>query len=541
MDEIVDNPFLPTPLHVLFQLPDGRVPLARELLRRNSDAKKQRREDAPVPREFVADLTLSFEQRALFHEVSSGGGSMHTLTTSELAAAVHGSQVPFVALLLAHSADVAALLARTDKWQRNAVHMAARAGNTKAVALMQLDKRTLSAQDTTGHTPLHSAAMHGYAETLAALVDGGQTLGDWAMIRTTRGPANLTFSEIQPRSRPPYETPRTGRPNHEPSLTARTVGGDWEEDGGNSADVLDPVLLGRGGECSIDTRHVSDLTPVEFLFEYLVPGRPVRLQGATVSSEWQFREAWARKKLLANHGGIVLPHSDIPYEELFTSQPGHATGASTLAQFINHMPTMNERLKDTSVGARGATPPYIFFGGINKSDPLLADAFPLVPEFLRFESSTSTSDSEPVDWTVAPAATQWYLGPPGSGAPIHFHQDAWNALAYGSKRWLLLPPGESRYSSQPILDLLTSSDFASSLMQPEHPAEDSDAGAGDKDSSTSTHQGPEVAAPLECVQAAGEVMFIPNNWGHAVLNLESVVGVAVEFGWGPKPKSKGGE
>jgi hypothetical protein len=30
---------------------------------------------------------------------------------------------------------------------------------------------------------------------------------------------------------------------------------------------------------------------------------------------------------------------------------------------------------------------------------------------------------------------QFYLGPPGSGAPSHHHKDAWNALAHGQKRW----------------------------------------------------------------------------------------------------------
>lgn len=41
------------------------------------------------------------------------------------------------------------------------------------------------------------------------------------------------------------------------------------------------------------------------------------------------------------------------------------------------------------------------------------------------------------------------------------------------------------------------------------------------------------SAVLECVQAARDIMFVPNSWGHAVLNLESVVGVAVGFesGW----------
>jgi hypothetical protein len=36
--------------------------------------------------------------------------------------------------------------------------------------------------------------------------------------------------------------------------------------------------------------------------------------------------------------------------------------------------------------------------------------------------------------------------------------------------------------------------------------------------------------PLECVQNAGEVLFVPTGWLHAVLNMEDSIGLAVEVG-----------
>ena len=33
----------------------------------------------------------------------------------------------------------------------------------------------------------------------------------------------------------------------------------------------------------------------------------------------------------------------------------------------------------------------------------------------------------------------------------------------------------------------------------------------------------------ECQQEAGDIMYVPCEWGHAVLNLEDTVGMAVEF------------
>lgn len=183
VDDGGPNPYLPTPIHVLLQLPDERVQLARELLRRNSAAGPAQgtptgldavpvdgsfnQTDAYAPEQFADGLLFSTELRALFEGISRGGGAMHTLTMGDLALAVHSWQLPFLVLLLAHSADAPALVARTDAWQRNVAHMAARAGNTRAVSLLPLREEALSAQDFMGRTALHAAAMHGYTATVS--------------------------------------------------------------------------------------------------------------------------------------------------------------------------------------------------------------------------------------------------------------------------------------------------------------------------------------------------------------------------------------
>ena len=37
---------------------------------------------------------------------------------------------------------------------------------------------------------------------------------------------------------------------------------------------------------------------------------------------------------------------------------------------------------------------------------------------------------------------------------------------------------------------------------------------------------------LQCRQESGDVLFVPEAWGHAVLNVGESVGVASEFQWG---------
>lgn len=43
---------------------------------------------------------------------------------------------------------------------------------------------------------------------------------------------------------------------------------------------------------------------------------------------------------------------------------------------------------------------------------------------------------------------QFYLGSKDTGAPMHYHTNpAWNALIYGKKGWVLLPPSQAAFSS----------------------------------------------------------------------------------------------
>lgn len=135
---------------------------------------------------------------------------------------------------------------------------------------------------------------------------------------------------------------------------------------------------------------------------------------------------------------------------------------------------------------------------------------------------------------LPPPKPQFYLGPPGSGAPMHLHKDAVNALAHGRKRWWLLPPGKALYSSVPISHWLTESFPESAAAQ----GRDVDGGSGSSSRGNSNSSGAQPSQPslpswashaLECTQGAGDVMYVPRGWGHAVLNTRTSVGFALEF------------
>ena len=124
------------------------------------------------------------------------------------------------------------------------------------------------------------------------------------------------------------------------------------------------------------------------------------------------------------------------------------------------------------------------FDGMNSS---LADAI-VYPEVFDEENMRVTSP-------------QWLLAPPDTGAPIHFHGNAINALVHGRKLWTFLPPRHSLYSTKHI----------SKWINEEYP------------------QLNEAGKTFQCIQEAGDFLFVPDGWAHGVVNLAESVGYALGF------------
>lgn len=100
--------------------------------------------------------------------------------------------------------------------------------------------------------------------------------------------------------------------------------------------------------------------------------------------------------------------------------------------------------------------------------------------------------------------TQFTLGLPATGTPIHIHNSAWNALFAGRKLWVMLRP--------PHGELSVRHPFQRRLP-------------GDREMGSVTEGGKE----LRCVQEAGDMVYVPERWGHGVVNLAASIAVAEEF------------
>jgi len=116
------------------------------------------------------------------------------------------------------------------------------------------------------------------------------------------------------------------------------------------------------------------------------------------------------------------------------------------------------------------------------------------------------------------------LGPSHSGLPMHSHGATWLGIVYGAKRWFVYPPGvsggvrESDFNPlQPVSQWLDKVlPQLEGLPKPSLPFQGA-RGMGFR--------------PLECVQRAGQVLYLPNGWVHQTHNMGQTVAVGGQASW----------
>ena len=195
---------------------------------------------------------------------------------------------------------------------------------------------------------------------------------------------------------------------------------------------------------------------------------------------------------------------EIPYSDLFHSESTESNLADFVASVLGSTP--HER-------KTGETFPSYAFSA-DPCDSWLNCDTNMLPSFI----TALSSQFQPLKNVVNPGGDvssaqdsqinpQFYLGGPNTGAPFHYHHDAVNILAFGAKRWFLQPPSSAVYSVEPPLIW-----FNRQIME-----------------NLSTNDPSDTSGIFECIQQEGDVLFVPESWGHATLNIEASIGVAFEF------------
>ncbi len=309
--------------------------------------------------------------------------------------------------------------------------------------------------------------------------------------------------------------------------------------------------------CDYDRWDIADLTPEIFQKEYFLK-KPVIVSNATFG--WPAIAKWTKQRLktLYDDTPILVGRS-----ESITRHGGSAHIKTTMGDFLNE-------LDDVKIAGQAR---YMFDHTFVQREPSLAEDFN-VPKY--FPGHETTNDFK----------MYFLIGSSQSGVTFHSHGDGWQVLVHGKKRWFMYPKGKSAFSNpgpgaigrgpggtmttEELLELkdqLTPKNIAPEGLGFKRPGQK---GPEQHDWCVSSlHQGitflfslsiliifkndqhkfrfmnsypklREEDKPLECIQYAGEMVYIPEMWDHATINIGQSIGIAGQLQKGETPENKYG-
>uniref|UniRef100_A0A3Q2TVI6 Jumonji domain containing 8 n=1 Tax=Fundulus heteroclitus TaxID=8078 RepID=A0A3Q2TVI6_FUNHE len=243
------------------------------------------------------------------------------------------------------------------------------------------------------------------------------------------------------------------------------------EDGGGWSQPADPSLQ-EEGVCTIDVLHASELSHQQFIDRYAF-SRPVVLRGLTDNTNFQL--LCSKSSLLEKFGSLKV--------RLSTANTHSYRKVDVLFQQY-----VDELLRPQARDALGSETLY-FFGDNN---------------FTEWQNLFDRYRPPPYVLPDTTGAYSFGIAGPGTGVPFHWHGPGYSEVIYGRKRWFLYPPGKEPHFHPNRTTL--------SWLRETYPYL------------------PEEEAPLECTIRPGEVLFFPDRWWHATLNLDTSVFISTFLG-----------
>eukprot|EP00163_Fabomonas_tropica_P001331 TRINITY_DN11006_c0_g1_i1.p1 TRINITY_DN11006_c0_g1~~TRINITY_DN11006_c0_g1_i1.p1 ORF type:complete len:837 (-),score=179.23 TRINITY_DN11006_c0_g1_i1:965-3475(-) len=356
-----------------------------------------------------------------------------------------------------------------DEYDATPLHLIAYHGDVGVAKQLIKAGAQVNVRDRHGLSPLFLAATRNYVPMVRYLLEQGANKSDIADVKFYGDWQEGEYDDGIRYHRP---VPVERRKPYVKKVNPRTAdGGGWNNKEKAEVDI---------NFCDLERR--SNLTVGEFVKEYLLPGKPVVITDAC--EHWPAFELWrkesfrekfadARFKIMTDKNG--RPHSL------------DQTGSEYLKWLDKHS---GERF-----------PHYLFDGAFEDPYPEILEDVGRIPH-----SGQSNLKLRQDYFNMFQYFTyQLVVGPAFAGANPHFHHTTWNTLLFGRKRWMIWPPAQSFYSSK-------------------HPHRwfDEDWERVQKENQ-----------PLECIQESGDLFFLPDMWGHAVVNLNDAVAIAEStfFGW----------
>ncbi|CAM9173388.1 unnamed protein product [Chrysoparadoxa australica] len=352
-----------------------------------------------------------------------------------------------------------------------------------------------------GITPLHLAELYDAQELVRYLVDQGADVD--AVDNVGRKPANLTYSRFVKNSQKWAEA--RGSDCQIPEVVIPAPGTALKEgERGNTKWALGEVK-----------RLVSEGEPV--MVRNVLPW--LEAQGMQV--RWNNASAFVDK-----WGDNRVKVAAVPYAHKFGASEqkmalrefflGFMRGESTEDEVAEEgeiaTATAEKEKKAAGKGVLGIAnkfkgmvgigklaveeeeqPPPMYVFQADNLEGTCKEGFELMNTFAQASLPLAATDSVPAILCDPSGPTQrlrtmhYYMGDAGTGAPFHIHSDAANLMLEGVKTWYVVPPRSAAFSKEPI-------------------------------SAWRQRAGKEEGDMLRCQQRAGDLVYVPFDWGHAAIN-----------------------
>mmetsp|Transcript_49428 Transcript_49428/g.106454 ORF Transcript_49428/g.106454 Transcript_49428/m.106454 type:complete len:520 (-) Transcript_49428:534-2093(-) len=267
---------------------------------------------------------------------------------------------------------------------------------------------------------------------------------------------------------------------------------EWDKFGyASKPDVLTRPIEYGGNVLPIPRVHRKDITPETFLEDFRKAGRPVIVEGAL--DDWPAMYRWNLDAL----------------EERFRHVPFKVAKDDKGKKMRMKMKYFTDYVRHQ----QDDSPLYLFETNVDDNG------------YIReLAKDYEVPDLFPQDWLAlvnneARPPFRWFcVGPKRSGTGVHIDPlgtSAWNAVTHGTKRWVLMEPHETKRRVKGK-DLIADHEDDEAIMY------------FDFILPRIKKQYPEMKI-YEGDQKPGDLIFVPGDWWHGVLNLEDTVAVTQNY------------
>lgn len=362
-----------------------------------------------------------------------------------------------------------------DLAMRSALHVACSNRAVEVAQYLLQHGADVNAQDMDGNTALHLSAVNFDVATLELLLLHGanaeilNSRNQTACASAQRhlGPDLLMFQNLCDSSAFAQNNSCPAPIQGVSAAFADASSGGW---GPATAQPPEPSL-----SCPFEVIDVhSNMSASMFLSSFVSLQRPVIIKGLglrTLAADLWTKAAFARR-----WGSLNVTVSAVPHAQSY----GQASHRMPVDVFMKlHMNGSN------SSGA------YVFDGNVLDAEPQLRSECP----------------PPPVLHGTRVVLSQFFIGDAGTGSFPHFHGHALNVLVHGQKQWHFFPPNHAHFNVKSIGRWIKE----------------------DWGSISTRKDAAQRAGVAMCAQEAGDAVYVPQYWGHAVYNTAPSIGVAYEF------------